>query len=161
MKLKKIAIGGMVVAILGTTLAYARNRHGGWSGGHGFKHGHGEHAVEHMVNRLDRMLDLDDAQIASLETIGKNAMPTLSTMRGQRKMIMQQAIALDPADAGYQARVVQLSEEIAGIARERTIEIASLYQQAWTVLDEEQRTKLKERIGKKMERMKKRHQNNQ
>ncbi len=162
MNLKKIAIGGVTIAILGTTLAYAGSRHsgwgGGWGGGHGFKHGHGEHAVEHMINRLDHMLDLDDAQVTSLETIGKAAIPSLATIRDQRKMIMQRAIALDPTTADYQANVVQLSEEIAGIARERTIEVASLYQQAWSVLNEEQRTRLRNRIEKKMQRMKHKHQ---
>ncbi|MBX2869896.1 MAG: hypothetical protein KTR18_14550 [Acidiferrobacterales bacterium] len=150
MKKRTLIASGIIVTVLGTGLVFAGQRnHGGW-GGH---HDHGGHRIMHMIDKLERKLDLSEQQVEQLEQIALDTKATRKTARKEHMSIGMKLTALDPASNEYDADVSQLAQEVSEMARQRTLSLAMVYKQASAVLTEQQRQELREMIQKRMERM--------
>ncbi|VUD40946.1 hypothetical protein TDB9533_00386 [Thalassocella blandensis] len=108
------------------------------------------------LEKLDRVLELTDAQKSQLEAIkeqGKQDRRASMEDRHQKNMM-----SLDPSAADYQTQVQALADENAERAREKTMKMAEYRSQVYAVLTPEQRDLLKQKMEKRREKMQKRMQ---
>ncbi len=107
----------------------------------------GDHCDHHKhhggmgLGKLERMIDLSEAQKTQLAEIEKQ----MKTERhpGGRKHRGAGLMALDPAAADYQQQVNERAERAAEMARQRVLKRAEIHQQVQAILTDEQKTQLK------------------
>lgn len=150
MKKRNIIIAAAIAAVAGTGIAYAGakfcDHEGGYSRG---SHGH---RMEYMIDKMGQKLSLSSEQTKSIEEILEASKPVLREGRHSRHDFRQEMMALDPSSDSYEADVRMLADKTAEMARNRTLEIASVVKQISDVLTEEQRQQAKSLILEKMDR---------
>lgn len=106
------------------------------------------------VDRLERVIDLTDAQKSELEGIAEQAKAERKASFKERKG--QHMMSLDPSAADYQTQVQALADANAERAREKTLKMADYRAQVYAVLTPEQRNTLEQKMEKRREKMEKR-----
>ncbi len=161
MNKRNIAIASLVAAVLGSGAVYAGSGYCEHkSGGHGYhqshggKHGgkHGGHHMGRMLKKLDGELALTEEQSAALKQIFEARRENRGDKRSERRELMSRGFDLDPTADNYDAQVAEIAEEVAEMARQRTLEMGELRKQVAEVLTPEQRSELRAMMEKRKER---------
>lgn len=114
--------------LLVSPTAFAMGRH----------HGEGHFTMPILIKKH---LNLSESQQAEIEqlTAGQH-----ETLRAFRKQLLEQVLALDPETANYDSQLQSLAKTHANRVEQAIIEKGRLRAQIYALLDEEQKTKLKE-----------------
>lgn len=155
----KLLIGGLVVAVAGTTtLAYAhggRHHHGAGMGGPAAMMGSPER-VDRMVDRMLSGIDATDAQRTQVKQIAQAAAVDLKSQREARRALREQtrqAFVAPTVDANaVEALRQQMLAQHDQMSRRMTTALLDISR----VLTPEQRAKMAERMKARGERMKQR-----
>lgn len=137
-------------AAMMSSAAFAGN---GWFGGHGGDH---HERMDHRgLKRFEKMadhLDFTDEQEAQLKTILEAAKAELG--EGGRREMMMQMMSLDPESGDYDAQVEEAAADIADKVKSKIVVMANVRKQIHALLTEEQKEELKEKMEKRMKRIK-------
>ena len=150
MNKRNVLIAVTTAAVIGSGVAYAGSKRCG--GKHDVSPGH---RVDHMVMKMDKRLDLTDAQETEIRTILLSGAEQFASVKDTRRKLRQAVLTLDPAAADFDSQVDSLANEIAETFRQKTVETAEIMKQVSGVLTEEQADKAKKIIARMME-----HRNN-
>ena len=154
MKKRNMIIGAVAIATVGSGVAIAGSKNcGGHFGGRGMS----EHAIEHMVEKMDRRLELSNEQEVQITNILTSNMESLRDIKKTRKELGAEVMNLDPTSPQYEADVNALADQIASKVREKTLQAADVVKQVSSVLTEDQRAEAMEIIQSRMEHRKKWH----
>lgn len=151
MKKRNLIIAAAVTTVIGSGIAFAGAKHCGGADGHGQGH-YGKHKIEHIMERLDKHLDLTDQQELSLQSILEDNKMVFMDARHDKKSFRLAVMQLDPSSSEYDASIASLADEIAEQARQRTLQAADIVKQVSTVLTDEQMQKARELIEKRMKK---------
>ena len=155
MKKRNLVIAATTATVIGSGLAYAGSKH------HGGKHNLSpEHRVEHMIMKMDKRLDLTDAQETEIQSILESRMGNIMSTREARREIRQNVMQLDPKSADFDAQVEALAGEMSELVRQKTMEIGEAMKEVSAVLTDEQVEKARKMIAKRIEARNKRKEHN-
>ena len=150
MNKRNVLIAATTAAVIGSGIAYAGSKR--YGGKHEISPAH---RVDHVVMKMDKRLDLTDAQETEIRTILLSGAEQFASVKDTRRKLRQAVLTLDPAAADFDSQVDSLANEIAETFRQKTVETAEIMKQVSGVLTEEQADKAKKIIARMME-----HRNN-
>lgn len=117
-------------------------------GGPGFGGRHGDMSQfrdpARMVERMSRVLDLDELQEQNINNIVSAATPEIDALRDRRKSTREAMRALDPADPDYSAKLSTLATDIGELATESTLLLGRVRLEVSEQLTDAQKAELKE-----------------
>lgn len=151
MKTRNAIIAAAATAILGTSIAFA----GAKSCGHGGENHKGhfsQHKMERILSKMDKHLNLTDAQEIELQEILESNKEVFSNSRDSHRDFRNDIVNLNPTSETFDSEIAALADKAADKAKQRTLEIANIVKEVSAVLTEEQRKQAKELMAKRMQR---------
>lgn len=116
-------------------------------------HGHrlaSEHAIEHMVSKMARHLELSDQQEDEIELVLESNTGEWSELRESGLLIRNRILALDPESESYQEEVQVLANELATLVREKTLTTADVVREVYGILEPDQRAEARKILSSRM-----------
>ncbi|MYB35107.1 MAG: hypothetical protein F4X92_08340 [Gammaproteobacteria bacterium] len=116
-------------------------------------HGHrldSEHAIEHIVSKMDRHLELSDQQEDEIELVLESNTGELSELRESGLLIRNRILALDPESESYQEDVQALANELATLVRDKTLATADVVREVYGILEPDQQAEAREILSSRM-----------
>lgn len=134
----------LLASLAMTAGAGAASEHGG--PGAGGRHGEMSQFRDpgRMVERMSRILDLDELQEQNINNIVTAAKPEIDALRERRKANRQAMRALDPADPDYSAKLTSLATEVGELTTEATLLFGRVRLEVAEQLTDAQKAELEE-----------------
>lgn len=123
---------------------------GGGSGGHDSRHGQRGGPGPEMVEKMAAHLDLDAAQVGSVQKIMDASRADMDSLRQRLEANREAVQALDADDPAYAENLEQLAVESGELATEMTLLRGRIRADVHAVLTPEQRQKMAAQMGKRM-----------
>lgn len=102
-----------------------------------------------MVERMSRVLDLDELQEQNIDNIVTAAKPEIDALRERRKETREAMRALDPADPDYSAKLSSLATDIGELATEATLLFGRVRLEVTEQLTDAQKAELEDAFEKR------------
>ncbi|MCY3770380.1 MAG: Spy/CpxP family protein refolding chaperone [Gammaproteobacteria bacterium] len=148
MKKRNILVAAAILSVVGSGLVFAgvaNCRHSGKT----HLGAHGAHKMERLIGKMDRYLDLSDAQELSLEKIlEQNRSVVLNTRHADRSFYLDM-MALGLSADDFDGAANELAEERTEQLKHGAVEIARFAKQVSEVLTEEQKQEALDLIQKR------------
>ena len=116
-----------------------------------------EHKIEHMVEKMDRHLDLSADQETQIKEIMMSNLDSFKGLMPSRERMRSELLELDPQSPEFDSSVNRLADEAADMVREKAVQLAGMMKQVSGVLTEEQRAEAREMIQERIDHHRKWH----
>ncbi len=149
MKKRNLIITVVITAMIGSGLVFAGARNCEYSGKTHAGHD-GRHKMERIIGKMDRHLDLSDAQELSLKKILEENKSMIRATRHADRSFYLDMMALGLSSDNLDESVNALARERAEQVKQGAMEIAHVAKQVSEVLTEEQKQEAHDFIRKRM-----------
>ena len=150
MKKRNLIITVIITAVIGSGLVFAGARNCEYSGKAHAGHD-GKHKMERIIGKMDRHLDLSDAQELSLKKILEENRSMIRATRHADKSFYLNMMALGLLSDDFDESVNALAQERAEQVKQGAMGIAHVAKQVSEVLTEEQKQEAHDFIQKRMD----------
>ncbi len=158
-RLLQFVLTGLTILLVGTVWAGPElddNEQRGMHRGHAGMM-HGGHDFDRMVEHMNRLLELDDAQEQAIRNIVEAARPEMNALRERAKANREAIHALNVADTDYDVKLQKLAAESGEVVTQLALLHGRVMAQVSGELTPEQQAKLSERREKMRDGFRHRH----
>ncbi len=156
MKKRNLIIAALFTTVVGVGVVFAGTH--SCKFGYGHKHGrHMDHKIDHVIARINRHLDLTDAQEMRIREILDSNMDLVHIGRDTRQMLQEHLLGMDPLSEDYQKSADELAGMLAQQVREKTLASARIVREIAETLDAEQLEIARKHLDQRIKRFEKWH----